>query len=427
VTNLASTKRKDSKGRILKDGESQRPDGTYRYRYTDATGKRRDIYSSRLVPTDKPIPGSKSELSLREREKLINRDLEDGIKAQVENKVTLNDMFRLYMSGKTKLKPSTRKNYIYMYEKYVQDTLGIKQIKTIKYSTINSFYCNLIDNLGFKPNSMEIIHTILHPVFRLAVRDNYIRSNPTEGVMAEIKKSYDWEKPKRIALSIPEQEAFMRFISESTIYRRWQPLMTVFLGTGCRVGEVIGLRWEDCDFENGFISINHNTLYTKYENDVESRFHITTPKTSAGIRIIPMLSDVRRALLAEYNNQLAFGFCDEVVDGYTGFIFQNRYGGLLSAHDINRAIERIYKAHNESELQKAEEEKRQPLLIRHFSVHNLRHTFCTRFCENETNLKVIQEIMGHADIETTMNIYAEATVQKKQESFTRLEGKIKIS
>lgn len=55
-----------------------------------------------------------------------------------------------------------------MYEKYVQDTLGIKQIKTIKYSTIYSFYCNLIDNLGFKPNSMETIHTILHPVFRLA-------------------------------------------------------------------------------------------------------------------------------------------------------------------------------------------------------------------------------------------------------------------
>ena len=65
---MASAKRKDNKGRILKDGESQRADGTYRYRYTDATGKRRDIYSSRLVATDKPIPGSKSELSLREKE-----------------------------------------------------------------------------------------------------------------------------------------------------------------------------------------------------------------------------------------------------------------------------------------------------------------------------------------------------------------------
>lgn len=424
---MAGTKRTDNRGRILKDGESQRPDGMYRYRYTDATGKRRDVYSSRLVATDRTPKGCKEDLSLREKKKLINRDLDDGIKAQVENKATLNDMFILYMSGKTKLKESTRSNYIYMYEKYVQDILGIKQIKSIKYSTVFSFYCNLIDNLGFKPNSMEIIHTILHPVFKLAVRDNYIRTNPTQDVMAEIKKTYDWEKPKRIALTIPEQEAFINFISTSPIYRRWLPLMTVFLGTGCRVGEVIGLRWEDCDFENRTININHNMLYRHYKGEQEMRFHITTPKTAAGIRIIPMLSEVKDALLKEYNLQKEFGFCDEVVDGYSGFIFQNRFGGLLSPHDINRAIERIYTAYNKEETANAAEEHRTPLLIRHFSVHNLRHTFCTRFCENESNLKVIQEIMGHADIETTMNIYAEATTQKKQESFARLEGKIKIS
>lgn len=424
---MAGHKRTDNRGRILKDGESQRPDGTYRYRYTDAMGKRRDIYSSRLAATDKPIPGSRSELSLREKEKLINRDLEDGIKAQVENKVTLNDLFQLYISGKTKLKESTRTNYVYMYEKYIKDVLGIKQIKAIKYSTIYSFYCNLIDNQGFKPNSMETIHTILHPVFRLAVRDNYIRTNPTEGVMGEIKKSNDWEKPKRIALTIPEQEAFIQYISKSRTYNRWLPLVTVFLGTGCRVGEIIGLRWEDCDFENDTISINHNTLYRKYEGDDEARFHITTPKTQAGIRVIPMLSEVKKALMTEYNLQAEYGFCDEVIDGYSGFIFQNRYGSLLSAHDINRAIERIYRTYNKEEQANAQKENREPLLIRHFSVHNLRHTFCTRFCENESNLKVIQEIMGHADIETTMNIYAEATTQKKQESFAHLEGKIKIS
>ena len=65
-------------------------------------------------------------------------------------------------------------------------------------------------------------------------------------------------------------------------------------------------------------------------------------------------------------------------------------------------------------------------LLPHFSCHHLRHTFCTRFCENETNLKVIQEIMGHADITTTMDIYNEATKDKKKESFAGLEGKIKI-
>lgn len=424
---MAGTKRTDSKGRILKDGESQRPDGTYRYRYTDADGKHRDVYSSRLVASDRVPKGCKQDLSLREKEKLIIRDLDDGIKAQVENKETLNDMFRLYMSGKTKLKDSTKANYIYMYENYVRDVLGIKKIKEIKYSTILSFYCNLIDNLGFKPNSLEIIHTILHPVFRLAVRDNCIRTNPTDGVMAEIKRNYDWTQPKRIALSVQEQEAFINYISCSRTYNRWKPLFTVFLGTGCRVGEVIGLRWEDCDFENGTISINHNTLYRRFDGEEKIAFHITTPKSDAGVRIIPMLSEVRNALLAEYNLQKEIGFCDEVVDGYSGFIFQNRFGGLYSPHDINRAIERIYCAYNKEETENAVKSNREPILIRHFSVHNLRHTFCTRFCENETNLKVIQEIMGHADIETTMNIYAEATTDKKKEVFACLEGKIKIS
>ena len=424
---MATAKRTDARGRILKDGESQRPDGIYRYRYTDAYGKRHDVYSNRLVATDKVPKGSKPDLSLREKEKQINRDLDDGIKAQVENSATLNELFQLYMSTKTKLKESTRTNYIYMYEKYVQDLLGSKKVKDIKYSTIYSFYSGLIDGLGFKPNSMEIIHSILHPVFRLAVRDEYIRMNPTEGAMSEIKRTYDWEKPKRIALTIPEQEMLIDFLNTSETYCRWKSIITFFLGTGCRVGEVIGLRWEDCDFEKKTISINHNTIYRKYKGESESRFHITTPKTKAGIRMIPMLSDVKNALLAEYNLQQQIGFCDEIIDGYSGFIFQNRFGSLLSSNDINRALERIYTACNNEERERAKEEKRPPVLIRHFSVHNLRHTFCTRFCENESNLKVIQEIMGHADIETTMNIYAEATTEKKVESFANLEGKIKIS
>ena len=424
---MATAKRTDARGRILKDGESQRPDGIYRYRYTDAYGKRHDVYSNRLVATDKVPKGSKPDLSLREKEKQINRDLDDGIKAQVENSATLNELFQLYMSTKTKLKESTRTNYIYMYEKYVQDALGSKKVKDIKYSTIYSFYSGLIDGLGFKPNSMEIIHSILHPVFRLAMRDEYIRMNPTEGAMSEIKRTYDWEKPKRIALTIPEQEMLIDFLNTSETYCRWKSIITFFLGTGCRAGEVIGLRWEDCDFEKKTISINHNTIYRKYKGESESRFHITTPKTKAGIRMIPMLSDVKNALLAEYNLQQQIGFCDEIIDGYSGFIFQNRFGSLLSSNDINRALERIYTACNNEERERAKEEKRPPVLIRHFSVHNLRHTFCTRFCENESNLKVIQEIMGHADIETTMNIYAEATTEKKVESFANLEGKIKIS
>ena len=104
----------------------------------------------------------------------------------------------------------------------------------------------------------------------------------------------------------------------------------------------------------------------------------------------------------------------------------SRYNKVLSPHCVNRVFDRIIKAYNAGEEQKAKRERRNPELLPHFSCHNLRHTFCTRFCENETNLKIIQEIMGHADITTKMDIYNEATKEKKLEFFAGLEGKIKI-
>ena len=197
------------------------------------------------------------------------------------------------------------------------------------------------------------------------------------------------------------------------------------LGTGGRVGEILGLRWEDCDFQDNIININHTLIYRKY-TDEASHFAITTPKTKAGVRIVPMLSDVKAALTEEYKAQLESGFNTSEVDGYSGFIFKSRYNTVLSPHCVNRAIDRIIKACNAKEEEEARADGREPELLPHFSCHHLRHTFCTRFCENETNLKVIQEIMGHADITTTMDIYNEATKDKKKESFAGLEGKIKI-
>ena len=419
-------RRKDIKGRNLKDGEDMMPDGRYRSRYIDRKGSRQAVYSWRLVPTDKTPIGKREGLSLREKEKQIENDARDGIDGKGAEKLTLNDMFNQYMEGKHELKQSTRGNYLYMYKNYVSEDIGLKRIAAIRYSDIKAFYHSLIKDRGFKPNSMEIINTILHPVFTLAVRDGYIRNNPTDGVMAEIKKSHSREKPKRHALTIEEQEAFINFIGESDVYRHWLPLFTTFLGTGCRVGEIIGLRWCDCDFENNTISINHNLIYRRQDSG-KCEMHITTPKTSAGCRTIPMLKEVRKALTAERKRQMVEGFCQAEIDGYSGFVFGNRNGYVHNPQTINRATQRIYTEYNDREQEKADEEHRKPNLIRHFSVHNLRHTFCTRFCENESNIKVIQEIMGHSDISTTMNIYAEATEAKKKESFDNLEGKIKIS
>lgn len=424
---MAGLKRTDNKGRILKDGETQRPNGRYRFTYTDADGVRHDVYSSRLVPTDKLPPGSKEDLSLREKEKKILRDLEDGIKAAVENKATLNDLFDIYMADKPQLKETTRTSYLYLYNKFVRDDLGKKKITSVKYSDVKSFYNRLVSERKLKPNSLKMLDSLIRSAFNLAVRDGYIRINPCNGAKTEVIRNHDLTTSKRHSLSIAEQSAFIDFIRNHKKYSQWLPLFTVFLGTGCRISEIIGLRWEDCDFDDDIISINHSMVYCKFKGDTKMCFHITTPKTSAGIRIVPMLPEVKEALKLEWGKQEIIGFNRSVVDGYTGFIFQSSRGNPLSHSDVNYIIKSVCAAYNKAETSLALKEGRDPITIRHFSAHNLRHTFCTRYCEVERDTKVIQEVMGHTNITTTMNIYAEATKEAKKKSFERLKGKFKIS
>ena len=420
-------KRRDNKGRILRQGELQRNDGKYEYRYEDLNGERRSVYSWKLVETDKIPNGKRKCVALRDMEKAIQRDLDDGINTFAANRMTLNRLFDEYIESKYELKASTRTNYKYMYNKYVREDIGTRNISSIKFSHIKKFYIHLMRDVGFKPNSLENIHTVLHPVITIAVRDGLIRTNPTDGVMADIKKSHDWEKPKRHALTVPQQEAFVGFIKSNYKYRHWLPVFTFMLGTGCRVGEVAGLRWQDCDFQKNIITIDHNLTYRPSEDGSGCTFRISTPKTKAGERIIPMFAAVRDALISERIRQMESGVNQSVVDGYSGFVFSNRFNEILNPHSINRAIERIVRDYNLAESEQAEKESRKPELLPHFSAHNLRHTFCTRLCETETNLKVIQEIMGHADITTTMDIYNEATQELKLQTFEKLEGVINIA
>ena len=114
------------------------------------------------------------------------------------------------------------------------------------------------------------------------------------------------------------------------------------------------------------------------------------------------------------------------IDGYTDFVFHSAAGNPYTEAGVNAIITRIVNAYNSQETDKAKNEGREPELLTDFSPHVLRHTFCTRFCENESNVKVIQTIMGHGDIKTTMNIYAHATEDKVQETMQELSSKIKI-
>ncbi len=323
-----SMSRKDSKGRVLRKGESQRKnDGRYIYQYTDSTGKRRVVYSNDL-------------LELREKEKELVRNQLDGLESYCSGKTTLNYAFDRYISTKYDLKEHTRVNYKYMYNRFVRDTFGKRIINDIKYSDVKFFYCSLMNILGLQANTLDNIHTILHPTFQMAVRDNVIRNNPASGVMAEIKKANGKNKGIRHALTLEQQRAFLNYVSNSPVYCHWLPLFTALFGTGCRIGEFCGLTLKDIDLEKRTINVNHQLQYVGNRGK-----YIEKTKTEAGTRVLPMSDEVYAAFKRVVQNRKK-PKVEEMIDGYTGFLFLDKRGKPMMPYQWEKRFQHVVEKYN---------------------------------------------------------------------------------
>ena len=220
--------RKDLRGRSLRKGEVQRTsDKRYMYTYTDPLGRRKFIYANDLT-------------QLREKEEKLLKDQLDGLDIYVAGKATLNETFDRYISTKYNLRESTRSSYLYTYDHYVRDTFGLKRIAEIKYSDVLQFYYHLLNQQGISLGTLDSVHCLLHPTFQLAVRDEIIRKNPTDGVMKEISRESGKNRGVRHALTIEQQRCFMEYIANHPVYYHWWPMFTILLGTGCRIGDADG-------------------------------------------------------------------------------------------------------------------------------------------------------------------------------------------
>ena len=407
--------RKDGKGRTLRKGEYYRKkDKRYSYIYRDPLGKQHTVYARSLV-------------ELRKMEEELVRDQMDEIDSYVAGSADVNYLFDRYIATKSELRSTTKTNYLYMWNHFIRDTFGKKKIKDVKYSDVLYFYSYLLNEVGLSINTLENINTVLRPSFQLAVKDDIIRKNPTDGAYAEIKKRKGGSRKNRRALTLEQQREFIKYVAESPFFYHWYPFFTFLLGTGCRIGEAIGMRWDDVDMNQKIINVNHSlTYYPRHDDSFKCEFRVSKPKTEAGKRKIPMMQPVYDVLKDEYERQRFEGFCEEYVDGMTNFIFTNRYGMPHNPAAVNRAIRRIVDAHNSEEEIKAKKEHREPIMIPRFSCHIFRHTFASRFCENETNIKIIQSVLGHADVSTTMNIYAEVSNSVTKKAIENLSENLDV-
>jgi len=386
-------RRKDNKGRVLQKGESQRKDGLYVFQYKDISGKRKSVYANNLS-------------DLRKHEKQIKRDLEDRIDTY-EDKITLNEQFDKYISLKTQLANSTRQNYIGLWDHNLRENqLGKKRICDIKKSDILRFYNSLFEK-GLKYSTIKTFNCMICPCLELAVDDDIIRKNPCKGCLEEFSN----DSNKRTALTKSEQKELLEFVRNSNVYSVYYPMLIFMIGTAVRCGEAIGLTWNDVDIPNKIATIDHQLIYKK-KNGYYG-FYAETPKTDAGIRVIPLTDEVIRALKEQKEQQLLKGWRTNVeIDGYRDFVFSTKNRNPVMPSAVNNMLLNVVNKHNTIV---------DNLELPHISAHILRHTGCTRMSEAGIDPKVLQYIMGHSKISVTMEIYNHTSQERNRKEMDKME------
>ena len=372
-------KRKDKKGIVLRAGEYQRPNGRYEYKYTDNDGHRRSVTADTLK-------------QLRQLEDAISRDKLDGIHAAPD--VTVDDLYGRWLKVKRGLKSNTLANYKYMYAHFAQPIIGRKSVKTLRKSDIQMLYNHLADE-SMAVNTLDNVHNVLYQILSVGVEDDLLRRNPAEGALKELKKGF--KQPQRHALTLPEQDRLLAAAAGT----KWYDIIAVALHTGLRVGEFTALQWSDVSLSRRIITVRHNRVYYR-GLDGKQVAEVHSTKTEAGERIVP-LDDVAAVTLSRMHQ-----------DGAAGYVFSNRYGDPYTAASINRAIKRIITAANKDAAAAG------TTVLPDISFHIFRHTYCTNLCRAGVDIRTIMDIMGHADIQTTMGIYAEATADMRASAADRL-------
>ena len=402
-------KRRDNKGRILKEGESQREDGRYMYRYKDASGKRMTEYSWRLVETDPYPVGKKKDISLREKEENISKDLMSGIVMSGAT-ITLDELFERFIKTKKRLEENVKGTYIGLYNNHIKSTyVGSKSIKMINKNDVLNIYEEMAEADLSNGTIHNVHNNVLFPALEYALDNDWIRKNPAKDCLREYP--YD-PVNRREALTLDEQKRFIEFLSKDNVYSKYLPLVILIMETALRRGEVLGLTWNDVDLRKGIIKVNHQLHY--YSIKGKYVFMIGEPKTTSGYREIP-LSNVALSVLnnlkqTEYFNSVGSGI---EINGYSNFIFLNsRKDNVMIPRQLGKSLAAACNKYNKIEKKQAEKEGRQPVLLPIITAHHLRHTACTRMAECGVDIKALQMIMGHKKATTTMNIYNHADLHR---------------
>ena len=392
--------RRDHKGRKLLMGESQRKDGKYEYKYQDARGKRKTVYSWRLTPSDRMPAGKRNDISLREKEKQIQKDLYSNLTPDGGD-YTVLDLVEKYIRTKTGVRHNTKANYKFVINVIKKEAFGQKRIDKVKVSDAKEWLIKMqqVDGRGY--SSIHTIRGVVRPAFQMAVDDDLLIKNPFEFQLNTVVVN---DSVTRNALTPKQERDFLEFVKNDKHFSKYYDGIYILFKTGLRISEFVGLTKKNLDFENNRIIVDHQLQRTR-----DMRYLIEDTKTESGMRMVPMTPEVKecfRNILANRKKPRI----EPMVDGYSGFLYLDKNGKPMVALHWEKYFQHIREKYNKMY------RVQMPLV----TPHVCRHTFCSNMARSGMNPKTLQYIMGHSDISVTLNVYTHVRFEDAEKEMKRL-------
>lgn len=377
--------RRDNKGRRLFSGESQRKDGKYEYKYLDVWGKRRTVYSWKLTPADRIPSGKRDDISLREKIKQIQKDLNSNIIPNGGN-LTVLELVQKYIRQKNGVRHNTKSNYNFVVNVIKKEAFGGKRIDKVKMSDAKEWLIKLqqVDGRGY--SSIHTIRGVVRPAFQMAVDDDLLLKNPFEFQLSTVVVN---DSVTREAITRKQERDFLEFVKNDSHFYKYYDGIYILFKTGLRISEFVGLTKKNLDFKKNRIIVDHQLQRTR-----DMKYVIEDTKTESGERMVPMTPEVKECfqrILANRKNPKI----EPMVDGYSGFLFLDKNGRPMVALHWEKYFQHICEKYNR--IYRIQMPKVTP--------HVCRHTFCSNMAKSGMNPKTLQYIMGHSDISVTLNTY----------------------
>jgi len=393
--------RRDSKHRVLRRGESIRANGKYQFKY-HINGKPHFVYSWRLEPTDPQPVGTKPDLSLREKEKLIGYDLDNQLDPLGKN-ITVNELVERYLSTKTGAKNNTKNNYGFVKNLLKKQAFGDLKISKIKTSDAKLFLIKLQqeDKKGY--STIKTVRGVLRPAFQMAVDDDVLNKNPFGFELAGVVVN---DSVTREAVTKDQMRKFLKFVHDDVVYCKYYEVVYILFHTGMRISEFCGLTLSDIDMENKIINIDH-----QLQRSSKMEYIIESTKTNAGTRKLPMTDDVAQCFRAIIEDREPPEH-ERIIDGYGGFLFTDKKGYPEVAMHWEHRFKHMLNRYNE--IYRVQMPKITP--------HVCRHTYCSNMAKAGMNPKTLQYLMGHSDIGVTLNTYTHLGLEDAEGELKRMEG-----